>query len=457
MKNKLIVFILLAGNLSFAQSKFKIEVDYARFSYNDTSGYVEFYCSFYQDNMKILDRDHLQQVSGLLNIQIQNIQTKETVVNKNYQFTRNVIDSTSEDGHKSLIGLIGFQLPFGNYSCNILGKDANDQSKEDSIGIDFKVLKYFEDKFSLSDLQVAGSIKKFDEPSSSIFYKNTYEVIPNPSVLFGVNLPVLFFYSEMYNLDKDVKSELLKVEHILISSINKEYYHRIKNIPRRNNSIVEIGAINISKIPSGIYTLILSISDTLKNLRVNSSKRLFIYNPGIWDSSVTKYAETDVMASEFFAMNENELNEVFKMSRYISSKQEIEQWEKLLDVDGKKNFLFKFWKSRDLDPLSPQNEAKIEYFKRAEYSNANFTNVQRQGWRTDRGRTYMIYGEPSEIERYPNQTDSKPYEIWKYNQLEGGVIFVFADLTGFSDYTFLHSTLRGELRDDNWARKITIR
>jgi len=75
--------------------------------------------------------------------------------------------------------------------------------------------------------------------------------------------------------------------------------------------------------------------------------------------------------------------------------------------------------------------------------------------KSDRGRIFIIYGEPSEIERYPNQVDTKPYEIWYYNELEGGVVFVFGDLTGFSDYTLLHSTLRGELRDDNWLRRIT--
>ncbi|UCH65583.1 MAG: GWxTD domain-containing protein, partial [Ignavibacterium sp.] len=72
-------------------------------------------------------------------------------------------------------------------------------------------------------------------------------------------------------------------------------------------------------------------------------------------------------------------------------------------------------------------------------------------------RVYLIYGEPSEIDRYPNQTDSRPYEIWSYQDIEGGVIFIFADLTGFSDYLLIHSTKRGELRDDSWERRIMVR
>ncbi len=81
----------------------------------------------------------------------------------------------------------------------------------------------------------------------------------------------------------------------------------------------------------------------------------------------------------------------------------------------------------------------------------------KEGWKTDRGRVYIMYGEPNEIERYPNQTQTRPYEIWSYYDLEGGVRFVFGDITGFADYQLLHSTKRGELRDQYWERRISVR
>jgi len=56
---------------------------------------------------------------------------------------------------------------------------------------------------------------------------------------------------------------------------------------------------------------------------------------------------------------------------------------------------------------------------------------------------------------YPNETNMKPYEIWYYNRIEGGVLFIFGDLTGYNDYELLSSTKRGEIRDDNWQRRIT--
>ena len=95
-----------------------------------------------------------------------------------------------------------------------------------------------------------------------------------------------------------------------------------------------------------------------------------------------------------------------------------------------------------------------KYFERVKKANTQYTTIQQKGWKTDRGRVLLVFGEPSEIERYPNQVDTKPYEIWNYHELEGGVIFVFADLTGFSDYQLIHSTKRGEISDPNWQSKI---
>jgi hypothetical protein len=73
---------------------------------------------------------------------------------------------------------------------------------------------------------------------------------------------------------------------------------------------------------------------------------------------------------------------------------------------------------------------------------------------TDRGRCHIVYGRPSEIDRYPSQLDSKPYEIWRFDDIEGGVEFVFGDISGFGDYKLLHSTKRGELRDDAWKNRV---
>jgi GWxTD domain-containing protein len=195
--------------------------------------------------------------------------------------------------------------------------------------------------------------------------------------------------------------------------------------------------------------------DSAASYGVSSSKKFYVFNPSIQITDTTTAQVSGVLASEFGVMSDEELDDLFNKSRYIATSTDVDNYDKLDNVEGKREFLYNFWKARDTDVSTPVNEYYKKYFSRVSFSNQRFGSLSRLGWKSDRGRVFIIYGEPSEIERHPNEVDTKPYEIWYYNELEGGVLFVFGDLTGFSDYILLHSTVRGGLRDENWLRRIT--
>jgi GWxTD domain-containing protein len=96
-----------------------------------------------------------------------------------------------------------------------------------------------------------------------------------------------------------------------------------------------------------------------------------------------------------------------------------------------------FWKSRDPTPDTERNEYREAYYQKINYANLNYGNSIRPGWRTDRGRIYIKYGPPDEVEKHPLEIDSRPYEIWYYYQ--EGLRIVFADRHGFGDYRIVHS------------------
>ncbi|NUN10114.1 MAG: GWxTD domain-containing protein [Ignavibacteriaceae bacterium] len=448
------LLLILAGFLSAQPAgAFRVEFDYARFSYDDTSDYVEIYYSFSQGQFAPVKVEGVNTGQGVLDISIYDITKDSLILKREYGFKINFDDTANFDESKSLVGNIAYVLPVGNYRVTMLGYDSNLPERRDSVVAEMTVRPLPNDRFSVSDIQFASSIKK-SEDETSLFYKNTYEVIPNPSGLFGEQLPVIYFYTEMYNLNKAVFSDVLKIEYLLLNSKNIPVYRRVKFIKRANSSIVEAGTINVHKTPTGTYTMVVSVSDTVKNLQAVISKKLFVYNKDVIDTVTENLSDFEFLASEFATMSDEEIAESYGISKYIASKAEIQQWEKLSEPEAKRNFLFTFWKSRDQVVETPDNEFKNEYWRRVKYANDHYATFQKKGWLTDRGRVYIMYGEPSEVERYPNQVDTKPHEIWTYNSLEGGVVFVFADLTSFSDYQLLHSTLRGELRDDNWRRKI---
>jgi GWxTD domain-containing protein len=194
----------------------------------------------------------------------------------------------------------------------------------------------------------------------------------------------------------------------------------------------------------------------LGNQAVTSSKKFFVYNPDVQVVDSIESSATSSISSMFGAMSEEEIDDLFMKSKYIATSEEIEKYKKLSNLEGKRTFMNEFWKRRDDNPYTPENEFFKEYLNRIEIANQRYGAMGRTGWKTDRGRVYLLYGEPTEIQRYPNQLDSRPYEIWQYNGIEGGVFFVFADLTGFSDYQLVHSTKRGEIRDDNWSNRINV-
>ena len=89
-----------------------------------------------------------------------------------------------------------------------------------------------------------------------------------------------------------------------------------------------------------------------------------------------------------------------------------------------------------------------EMYKRAQtfYSSAAFRN----GWKTDRGQALLRFGQPTQVEQFIQSIDAKPYEIWFYQHIQGGVYFYFVDWQLQQNHRLVHSTMIGQVREPNW-------
>lgn len=126
-----------------------------------------------------------------------------------------------------------------------------------------------------------------------------------------------------------------------------------------------------------------------------------------------------------------DLDLAIRQLRYLASGDEYRDLREAAPAERER--LFKeFWNRRDPTTGTEQNELMDEYYRRVEYSNDKFAS-NRSGWETDRGRIYILYGEPTDIERHPFEANSRPYEIWYYSHIARR--FVFVDYTGFGDYS----------------------
>jgi len=429
-------------------------VDYAKFKFNEDSLYVEIYYSISARALKLSQIEGQSHLKAEINIDINTEDNAQKITSRNYSFDNILTGDIEQSLNRFLTGLVGFSLEPAKYNLKFSINDLNDEKNHHVIDFPLEVQNFSDENFSISDLQLCTNIIENSENTNSYFFKNSFETYPNPSGIFGEGLPTLFYYTELYNLQHGDNLNPLKLMITIFNFQGKERSKKEKLISRKYNSIVEVGALSLAKFPSGSYTLALTLVDTATRYGIVSTKRFFVYNTQVKEEMASKFAEADVLSSEFNVMSEEELNSAFLMSRYVASSAEIDQWDKIEDLDGKKNFLFKFWKLRDPDPLSPKNERKIEYFERIKQANEQFTTPRMEGWKSDRGRIYVVYGEPSEIDRFPSEMDAYPYEIWSFHHIEGGVIFVFGDITGISQMQLLHSTHRGEMRDENWFNRI---
>jgi GWxTD domain-containing protein len=142
--------------------------------------------------------------------------------------------------------------------------------------------------------------------------------------------------------------------------------------------------------------------------------------------------------------------EFLSQVRYIITPKEKKDFLALPDSD-KPQFIDAFWKRRDPDSSTVENEFKVEYFRRMDKANQLFGGEGRPGWLTDRGRIYILFGPPASRTTTPMTGDSygRCQEVWYYGSFP--VIFVDTNCNG----NFILATLDlKHLHDLNMAQAI---
>jgi len=142
---------------------------------------------------------------------------------------------------------------------------------------------------------------------------------------------------------------------------------------------------------------------------------------------------------------------------YIITEEERDVFKSLTTDEEKENFIEQFWRRRDPDLKTAQNEFKEEHYRRIAYANERFTSGK-SGWKTDRGRIYIIHGPPTEITENTGGTYDRPlyegggtttalpFQVWRYREVAG--------LGSDIELEFVDSTLTGDyhLTSDPWEK-----
>lgn len=435
---------------------FHLETDHAVFFGNDSVSYVEIYYGI-RESMLSYAYDSGRYTGGVvMHLDIRNEAVE--VASREWRVPHTCTDLSATASGKTLMGMESLGLAPGTYRYSITTIDVNDTTRRETLASSLVVRGFAGITEALSDIELSSTIKQPGD-SSSRFFKNTVEVIPNASKTFGTGLPILYYYAEVYNLAKRNPDHHVKIRSSIYSGGGRELMFQERRKARTHNSTVEIGTMNLSALKSGSYQLRIGIVDTTSsppNILAMVEKKFFIFRQGGNDSAGSG-EELIVASNEFDFMKEPELDDAFDRAKYLAVEIERDQYERLTEVAAKRKFLSAFWNRRDSDPSTSRNEFREEYTARLEYATRSFATPYMAGWKTDRGRIHILYGPSDEIERFSSTSESVPYEIWHYYSLQGGVIFAFVDRNGLGEYNLVHSTHRDELRNDNWFRDFAQR
>lgn len=116
---------------------------------------------------------------------------------------------------------------------------------------------------------------------------------------------------------------------------------------------------------------------------------------------------------------------------YVAPEDSLDKYLELSEEE-QIGYFQRFWRSVNPNPKSKRNELKEEYFNRINQANQAFTFFKNQGCYTDRGRIYIKFGPPDEIDRHPFDDYSYPYEVWTYHTLKK--VFLFVDTNNIGEY-----------------------
>jgi len=436
LRNKFVFLLFLLILFGWARGEgISLFTDYACYRGEDGLTEVEIYYSLPRQELTFTKGK--DQYSAILDVSAEVNRGGKTIWSRNWSFGTRVNTEFEEKEPSTIFDLIRLWLKPGEYSYSLLLRDRN-SGLEGDVTKSLKVRDFASKELQLSDIELAYSIQNGD--STSRFFKNGLKVLPYPRSAYGPNYPVLYYYAEAYNLSfSSPSSTNYSLSYFVYDAAGK----LVKEFPTTSNrkpgaTAVLTGGINVISLKPGGYALRLLLQDEVTADSVSGSKGFFLLPP----------PQVGKEFSEKVAQRRRD-----EIS-YLATNKELKSYDGL-SLLGKQEFLREFWRSRDPDPSTPQNEFKSEYYRRWRYAVDHYSSFGRaDGWQSDMGRVYIVYGPPDQIERTPFESGQKAWQKWSYYVKDGGFYFIFVDLEGFGRYTLVHSTAKGERKDPNWQRFI---
>lgn len=364
--------------------------------------YLEFNCGIPYQELFYEEIDGTIIARTMIELKIQNLAKADSFSDTLYrQFT---IPSFSQAAREKIKFIVQFGLYIleGEYLYTInINSGKNDGTKTGNIFVD-------KEDYLMSDLLLASSITS--DTTGGYLTKGNLRIIPQVFHIFDEKTKNLYVYYELYDIAPDTV-ELMTVYQIMDAEkkIHRKITRQLKKAAYSEG--VNLG-INIESLSDGEYTFQIEVFDSSLTSLIKKEAQFTIKRQGLREGYVEEPPH-------------------YRDIEYFISPDEYKQFLSLND-SGKVVYLRKFWSKHNYDELAP----------RFEYADRHFSEGNKLGSKTDRGRIYIKYGEPDEIERSTMGAEEvKPYEHWQYYN---GLEFIFVDVRGTNEYLLVWTNSHGE-------------
>lgn len=348
-------------------------------------------------------------------------------------------------------------LPSGGYTLELQLSDKNltlpPFSAKDTI-----VLKFDSKKLAISDIELVESFS--EATSTSKMAKSGFDFIPYQDYYYPQNINKATFYAEIYNTQSAIGIDAPFVVATSIQSIETgkpfDGFFRIKRETAGPVNVV-FSEFDITTLPTGNYTIVISVRD--KENKELATQSMFIQrsNPGVKYNA--NKLQNVVIANSFVSRltQPDSLREYIRMCWPVAGAN-----EKLFinynmikgDLLTLQQFFLEFWTQRN--QADPESEW-LKYYSQVLSVEQEFSSTNKRGYETDRGRVYLQYGPPNQRIIEPYTATTLPYEIWQYYQFgrQTDLKFVFYTRDrSINDFELAHSNAIGEIKNVNWQYEI---
>lgn len=445
--------LILAGLIalsSAAQHEIESYFGFSDFNTPAEAPYVEAYFAIDASTLTFVPNDGQWQAGAEITVLFS--QDGKVVNFDKFNLFSEIIEDTSKSNF-NVLAMRRVALNNGTYEVEVAISDINRPSRKVTYPSEQMTIDYKPTEIGISDIRLVKSIE--EEEEGSVFNKNGLHLFPYLVNYYPTSLAKLNFYSEIYNLDEAFLDEDILVTYGIYEPGGDKPVSGLMQFAKQKGQEVNvvIGSLDLRDLPSGKYEFKLEVRNRGNKLMAERTMPLYRTNKKAV-ASLESIQLVNVANTFVEDLDPDKMEWYLNGLKPIASDQEERAINIVLeapDTTLQRQFFYNFWTHRNL--RNPKREWN-KYHKRLRFARSEFRVMNRNAYQTDRGRVYLQYGEPTERFESQFESNSSPYEIWRYNRTHFGetnVIFVFnsVDLVS-NDFQLIHSSATGEIKNNNW-------